>query len=399
MKILVINAGSSSLKYQLFDMSTNDVIAKGLIDRIGIEWSILKHKWLNDKKYEVQENIADHKAALQLLLKVLVDKENGVLENLEEIKAIGHRVVHGGENFSSSILITPEVLAELKALIPLAPLHNPANIMWIESVQEILPGVPNIAVFDTAFHQTMDPAAFIYPIPYKYYEKYKVRKYGFHGTSHKYVSQRAAEILGKKTEDLKTIVCHVGNGASVTAIKYGKVVDTSMGMTPLEGLVMGTRCGDLDPAIVHFLQQNENLTSQQIDTILNKESWVLWISGVSSDMREIEDGHIAWNVRETLALEIYVRRIVKYIGSYVAILDGCDVLAFTAGTLENSAYIRKMIVDRLLWLWVKLADETNNFRGEERTISTPESKTTVMVVPTNEEYMIAKDTFEIVSAL
>jgi len=333
---------------------------------------------------------------LKLFLEILVDKEIGVLEALEEIGAVGHRVVHGGEYFSKSMIITPEVKEKLKELIPLAPLHNPANIMGIESVEEILPHVPNVAVFDTAFHQTMDPAAYIYPIPYSYYEKYKVRRYGFHGTSHAYVSQRAAEILGRESSELKTIVCHVGNGASVTAIQYGKVVDTSMGMTPLEGLVMGTRSGDIDPAIVHFLQTNEHLSSEQVDKILNKESGVLGISWVSSDMREIEDGHIAWNLRETLALEIYVRKIVKYIGSYVAILDGCDVIAFTAGTLENSAYIRKMIVERLWWLWVMLDHENNDFRGEERIISTKDSKTKVVVVPTNEEYVIAKDTYALV---
>ncbi len=395
MKILVINAGSSSLKYQLFDMKNNDVLAKWLVDRIWITGSVLKHKNNKDQKKDIEVEIPNHKEALKMVLDMLTDKEVWVIISLDEISAIWHRVVHGWEEFSKSVVVTDEIKEKLKGLIPLAPLHNPANIMWIESVEEILPGIPNIAVFDTAFHQTMDAASYIYPIPYKYYEKYKVRKYGFHWTSHKYVFQRTCELLWKEDKNIKMIVCHVWNWASVTAIKNGKVLDTSMGMTPLEWLVMGTRSGDLDPAIVHFLQENEKLSSSEIDKILNKESWVLWISGISSDMRDIEDGHIAGNERESLAMEIYVRRILKYIWAYVAILDGCDAIAFTAWTLENSAHIRKMIVERLWRLWVNFDEEKNNFRWEERLISTDDSKTKVIVVPTNEEYMIAKDTYEL----
>lgn len=392
MKVLVLNAGSSSLKYQLFDMENNDVLAKWLVDRIWIDGGVIKHKWKNDEKIEIKENLEDHSIALWKVLDLLIHPEHGVIENLDEINAAWHRVVHGGEYFQDSTIINDEVKDRLKELISLAPLHNPANIMGIEAVERVLPGVPNIGVFDTAFHQTMEPSSYIYPIPYKFYEKYKIRRYGFHWTSHKYVAHRAAEILGKDISDLKMIVCHVWNGASVTAIKWWKVIDTSMGFTPLEGLVMWTRSGDIDPAIIHFLMTNENMTSEEIDKMLNKESWVIWISEISSDMREIEDGHIAGNPKETLALDIYVNKILKYIWSYVAMLDGCDALVLTAGVLENSAYIRKMMADRLGRLGIKLDEEKNNFRWEERIISTSDSSTVMMVVPTNEEYMIAKDT-------
>lgn len=392
MKVLVLNAGSSSLKYQLFDMANESVLAKWLVERIWIDGGIIKHKWKNDEKIEIKWDLEDHSVALEKVLHLLIDSEYGVIENLDEINAVWHRVVHGGEYFQDSTLIDDDVKIKLKELISLAPLHNPANIMWIEAVERVLPGVPNIGVFDTAFHQTMEPSSYIYPIPYKFYEKYKIRRYGFHWTSHKYVAHRAAEILGKDMSDLKMIVCHVWNGASVTAINWWKVIDTSMGFTPLEWLVMWTRSGDIDPAIIHFLMTNENMTSGEIDKMLNKESWVIWISEISSDMREIEDGHIAGSVKETLALDIYVNKILKYIWSYVAMLDGCDALVLTAGVLENSAYIRKMMADRLGRLGIKLDDEKNNFRWEERIISTPDSSTIMMVVPTNEEYMIAKDT-------
>lgn len=392
MKVLVLNAGSSSLKYQLFDMENNDVLAKWLVDRIWIDGGVIKHKWRQEEKVEIKWNLEDHGVALQKVLDLLTHQEHWVIWSLDEIQAVWHRVVHGGEYFQNSTLIDEDAKTKLKELIALAPLHNPANIMGIEAVERVLPGVPNIGVFDTAFHQTMEPSSYIYPIPYKYYEKYKIRRYGFHGTSHKYVSYRAAEILWKNISDLKLIVCHVWNGASVTAIKWGKVIDTSMGFTPLEWLVMWTRCGDIDPAIIHFLMTNENMTSEEIDKMLNKESWVIWISEISSDMREIEDGHIAGSVKETLALDIYVNKILKYIWSYVAMLDGCDAIILTAGVLENSAYIRKMMADRLGRLGIKLDDEKNNFRWEERIISTPDSSTIMMVVPTNEEYMIAKDT-------
>jgi acetate kinase len=394
MKILVLNAGSSSLKYQLLSMPEWDVLSKWLVDKIGLEWSLIKHSWKSGK-VEIQWNLENHSVALKKVLALLVDPTDGVLQSLEEIDAAWHRVVHGWEHFVSSSKVDADAKQKIDELSELAPLHNPANLMGIYAVEEVLPNIPNIAVFDTSFHQTMEPSAYMYSIPYKYYEKYKIRRYGFHGTSHKYVSYRAAEILGKDIKDLKIIVCHVGNGASVSAIEYGKVIDTSMGFTPLEGLTMGTRCWNLDPAIVSFLMKKEWLTADQVDHILNKESWVLGISGTSSDMRDIEDGHIANNSKEKLALEIYVHKILKYIGSYVALLNGCDVVVLTAGTLENSAYIRKMIADKLAWLGISLDESKNTFRGEERIISTPDSKAVLMVVPTNEEYMIAKETYDL----
>lgn len=396
MKILVLNAGSSSLKYQLFDMVNDDVMAQWVVERIGIDWSFVKHKAKGNKS-QIDKNLNDHKEALSLVVDLLINWELAVISSLEEINAVGHRVVHGWEDFKHSVLITPDVKQKISDLSALAPLHNPANLMWIDAIEVLLPGVPNIAVFDTAFHQTMEASSYIYPIPYKFYEKYKIRKYWFHGTSHKYVSHRAAEILNKDIKDLNVIVCHIWNGASVTAIKGGKVIDTSMWFTPLEGLVMGTRSGDLDPAIAHFLMEKENMSSKELDTMLNKESWVLGISEISSDMREIEDGHIAGNERETLTMDIYNNRLMKYIGAYVAILDGCDAIVFTAGAMENSPYMRKLLADRMSWLWVKLDEEANDFRGKERIISTKDSSTTLMVVPTNEEFMIAQDTYQILN--
>lgn len=394
MKILVLNAGSSSLKYQLISMPEWDVLSKWLVDKIAIEGTVIKHVG-KEGKVEIAGNLENHSIALKKVLDLLVDSTHGVLSSLEEIDAVGHRVVHGGEHFVESAKVDQGAKEKINELCELAPLHNPANLMGIHAVEEILPNVPNIAVFDTSFHQTMEPSAYMYSIPYKYYEKYKVRRYGFHGTSHKYVSHRAAEILGKDIKNMNIIVCHVGNWASVSAIKGGKVVDTSMGFTPLEGLTMGTRSGDLDPAIVAFLMRKENMTADEIDHVLNKQSGVLGISGVSSDMRDIEDGHIAGKPQETLALEIYVNKIVKYIGSYTAVLNGCDAVVLTAGTLENSAYIRKMIADKLGWLGIMLDESKNNFRGEERIISISDSKTVLMVVPTNEEYMIAKETYDL----
>lgn len=393
MKILVLNAGSSSLKYQLISMPEWDVLSKWLVDKIG-KWTVIKHVG-KIGKFEIQGDLENHSVALKKVLELLVDPTHGVLNSLEEIDAAGHRVVHGGEEFVNSARIDDYAKTKINELCEIAPLHNPANLMGINAVEDVLPNIPNIAVFDTSFHQTMEPSAYMYSIPYKYYEKYKIRRYGFHGTSHKYVSHRAAEMLGKDIKDLNIIVCHVGNGASVSAIKGGKVVDTSMWFTPLEGLTMGTRSGDLDPAIVAFLMRKENMTIDEIDHMLNKQSGVLGISGVSSDMRDIEDGHIAGKIQETLALDVYVNKIVKYIGSYTAILNGCDVVVLTAGTLENSAYIRKMIADKLGWLWITLDESKNNFRGEERIISTPDSKAILMVVPTNEEYMIAKETYDL----
>lgn len=394
MKILVLNSGSSSLKYQLISMPEWDVLSKWLVDKIAIEWSIIKHVG-KAGKIEIEWNLENHSVALKKVLDLLVDPTNGILSSLNEIDAIWHRVVHGWEYFPNSIVIDNDAINKIRDLCELAPLHNPPNLMGIEAIQEILPDVPNIAVFDTSFHQTMEAKTYMYAIPHKYYDKYKIRKYGFHWTSHKYVAYRAAEILGKNIEDLKIIVCHVWNGASISAVKYGKVIDTSMWFTPLEWLTMGTRCGDLDPAIVTFLMKKENLSIDEVENILNKQSGMLWLSGVSSDMRDIEKGHIEGKAKESLALDIYANRILKYIGAYVAELNWCDVVAFTAGTLENSPYIRKAIADQLGWLGIILDESKNDFRGEERVISTPDSKSILMVVPTNEEYMIAKETYDL----
>ncbi|HPC34745.1 MAG TPA: acetate kinase [Candidatus Absconditabacterales bacterium] len=399
MKILVINSGSSSLKYQIFDMDNNNVLAKGLVDRIGISGSAIKHKSSNDQKKEIEIEIKNHDEALKMVLDLLVDTEVGVIKSLDEISAVGHRVVHGGEKFSESIIINEEVKAEVKKLVSLAPLHNPANIMGIESVERLLPNVPNVAVFDTAFHQTMEATNYLYALPRELYEKHGIRRYGFHGTSHNYVSHRACEILGRDYNTKKIITCHIGNGGSVTAIKDGKVVDTSMGLTPLEGVIMGTRCGDIDPAIIPFLIKNMNMSIDEIDEMLNKKSGMLGISGNFSDHRDIENGYNAGKERETLVINMYTKGILKYIGAYAAYMNGVDVIVFTAGTLENSALQRKLIVDNLGYLGIKLDENKNNFRGEERIISTDDSKVKAIVVPTNEELMIAKDTYKLVTSL
>ena len=396
MKILVLNAGSSSLKYQLFNWDNDTVIAKGNVERIWIDGSFIKHKDAHDQKSEFSGNISNHTDALKKVLDILVSAEHGSVADLREIDAIGHRVVHGGEDFQWSALVTPEVKEKIKKLIPLAPLHNPANLMGIDACEEVLPEVPNVVVFDTAFHQTMQPEHFLYALPREYYEKYWVRRYGFHGTSHSYVSKRACEILGKDYATTKVITCHVGNWASVAAINGGKVVDTSMGFTPLAGLMMGTRCGDIDPAIIPFLMKNEGMTIEEIDTMMNKKSGILGLYKDSSDHREIEDGYLAGKALETEVIKVYTKSILKYIGAYTAYLNGVDVIVFTAGTLENSAPERKLIVDQLSWLGVKLDESVNDFRGKERVISTPESKVTVIVVPTDEEKVIAQDTYELV---
>ncbi|HRU50280.1 MAG TPA: acetate kinase, partial [Candidatus Absconditabacterales bacterium] len=392
-------SGSSSLKYQIFDMDNNNVLAKGLVDRIGISGSAIKHKSSNDQKKEIEIEIKNHDEALKMVLDLLVDTEVGVIKSLDEISAVGHRVVHGGEKFSESIIINEEVKAEVKKLVSLAPLHNPANIMGIESVERLLPNVPNVAVFDTAFHQTMEATNYLYALPRELYEKHGIRRYGFHGTSHNYVSHRACEILGREYATKKIITCHIGNGGSVTAIKDGKVVDTSMGLTPLEGVIMGTRCGDIDPAIIPFLIKNMNMSIDEIDEMLNKKSGMLGISGNFSDHRDIENGYNAGKERETLVINMYTKGILKYIGAYAAYMNGVDVIVFTAGTLENSALQRKLIVDNLGYLGIKLDENKNNFRGEERIISTDDSKVKAIVVPTNEELMIAKDTYKLVTSL
>ncbi len=397
MKILVINSGSSSVKYQLLDMESEEVLCKGIAERIGIHGSRIVHK-VGGEKHVIDKDLPNHEVALREVLEILTDEKLGVIKDLKEISAVGHRVVHGGERFASSVLIDDEVMKVLKENADLAPLHNPPNIMGIEAVMKLLPGVPNVAVFDTAFHQSIPEKAYLYAIPYEYYEKYRIRRYGFHGTSHRYVSKRAAEILKKDIKDLKIITAHLGNGASIAAVMNGKSVDTSMGFTPLEGLVMGTRSGDIDPAIVVFLQQKEGLSADEVYNILNKKSGVLGLYKKSSDMRDIEDAALEGDEMARLTLDIYEYRIAKYIGAYAAAMNGVDVIVFTAGVGENSPIIREEICENYLgYLGVKIDKEANDVKGEERIISTPDSKVTVMVIPTNEELVIARDTKEIIT--
>ena len=393
MKVLVLNSGSSSLKYQLFNMENQTVLAKGLVERIGIEGGKIKHKTISGEKHEFDGFLENHEVALNKVLDLLVNKEFWALDSLEEINAIGHRVVHGGEYFPTSVLVDEEVKNKLKKLFDLAPLHNPANVMGIEACEKILPGIPNVVVCDTSFHQSMKPEHFLYALPYEWYEKYQIRRYGAHGTSHKYVSQRMAEILGKS--DLKIITCHIGNGASVTAIKDGKVVETSMGLTPLEGVIMGTRCGNIDPAIIPFVMKKENLTPDEIDTIMNKKSGILGVSQISSDHRDIEEGYAEWKEREVMVMKMYTNAILKYIWSYAALLEGVDAIVFTAGVLENSILQRKLLAEKLGRLGVDFDESKNNFRGEERSLTTEQSKVQLWVIPTDEELMIAKDTYEL----
>ncbi len=378
------------------DMTDERVIAKGLAERIGIEGSVLTHKPEGKEKVVIEKPMENHKIALEILMDVLVDEDNGVLKSMDEIAAVGHRVVHAGEKFASSVLINDEVMEALKECIEIAPLHNPPNIMGIEACREILPDVPMVGVFDTAFHQTMPKEAYIYPLPYEYYEKYKIRKYGFHGTSHKYVAQRAANMLHKPVESLKIITCHLGNGASITAVKNGKSIETSMGFTPLEGLAMGTRCGSIDPAISTFIMEKENIPCQAVNDILNKKSGVLGISGVSSDFRDIEEAASKGNERAQLALDIFNYRVRLTIGAYVAAMGGVDAIVFTAGLGENSASNRKEICNNLQYLGLYIDDAKNNIRGKEAIISTDNSTVKAMVIPTDEELMIARDTVEIV---
>ncbi|WKV09182.1 acetate kinase [Thermoanaerobacterium sp. CMT5567-10] len=399
MKILVINCGSSSLKYQLIESKDGNVLAKGLAERIGINDSLLTHN-ANGEKIKIKKDMKDHKDAIKLVLDALVNSDYGVIKDMSEIDAVGHRVVHGGEYFTSSVLINDDVLKAITDCIELAPLHNPANIEGIKACKQIMPDVPMVAVFDTAFHQTMPDYAYLYPIPYEYYTKYKIRKYGFHGTSHKYVSQRAAEILNKPIESLKIITCHLGNGSSIAAVKNGKSIDTSMGFTPLEGLAMGTRSGSIDPSIISYLMEKENITAEEVVNILNKKSGVYGISGISSDFRDLEDAAFKnGNKRAQLALNVFAYRVKKTIGSYAAAMGGADVIVFTAGIGENGPEVREFILDGLEFLGFKLDKDKNNVRGKEAIISTADSKVYVMVVPTNEEYMIAKDTEKIVESI
>ena len=396
MKILVINCGSSSLKYQLIDMQNEEVIAKGLAERIGIEGSVLKHQPKDSEKITIERPMPTHKEALQTLVDALTDKNYGVIKNMSEVSAVGHRVVHAGEKFAYSVVLNEDVMDALKECIEVAPLHNPPNIIGIEACRQIMPNVPMVGVFDTAFHQTMPKEAYIYAIPYEFYEKYKIRRYGFHGTSHKYVSERAAEMLGKPISELKLITCHLGNGASIAAVKNGKSVETSMGFTPLEGLAMGTRCGDIDPAIVKYLTEKENLSAAEVDQILNKKSGVLGISGVSSDFRDIEEAVDNGNERAKLALNVFVHKVKKYIGSYVAVMNGVDAIIFTAGLGENSIDIRREICKDMSFLGIELDDAKNNVRGKETELSKDGSKVKILLVPTNEELMIARDTKKLI---
>ncbi len=396
MNVLVINCGSSSLKYQLIDMRTERVMAKGLGERIGIEGSRVKHEVEGKDKVVIEKPMEDHKEALKIVLDALVDPNHGAIKDMSEINAVGHRVVHGGEKFSSSVVITEEVKKAIEECVELAPLHNPPNLMGIEACEQLMPGVPMVGVFDTAFHQTMPKSSYIYPIPYELYEKYGIRKYGFHGTSHKYVSQRAAALLNKDLEDLKIITCHLGNGASLTAVKNGKSIDTSMGFTPLEGLAMGTRCGDIDPAIVTFIMEKENMDIDGINKLMNKQSGVLGMSGVSSDFRDIEQAAKEGNERAQLALDKFNIRVRKYIAAYAAVMEGVDAIVFTAGLGENSASNREEICKGLEFLGVKIDNEKNNVRGKETVVSDDASAVKVLVIPTNEELMIARDTVELV---
>ena len=395
MNILVINCGSSSLKYQLINSETEGVLAKGLCERNGID-GMLTYQPEGGEKEKSEIAMPTHTEAINAVLAALTNEKSGVIKSLSEVGAVGHRVVHGGEKFTSSCLINDESMKAIEECNDLAPLHNPANLIGIRACQELMPGVPMVAVFDTAFHQTMPDVAYTYGIPYEYYEKYKVRRYGFHGTSHSYVSKRTAEIVGKPYDQMKIIVCHLGNGASISAVNCGKSVDTSMGLTPLEGLVMGTRSGDLDPAIIDFVGKKEGLSLDEMNEVLNKKSGMLGISGVSSDGRDLEAAAETGNKRAQLALDVFDYRVIKYIGAYAAAMNGVDAIAFTAGIGENNIKMRKDVCSSLTYLGVKLDEEKNNVRGEERIISADDSKVQVLLVPTNEELAIARETLALV---
>ena len=399
MNILVLNNGSSSVKYKLIDSDTKRVLAEGGVEKIGLPDSFIKFKTPEGKKETVEVSMPDHKEAIRQVFKVLTDPEKGVIRNLDEIDAVGHRVVHGMEYFNKSVLITPEVIARVKECYPVAPLHNPANITGIEAILDLLPEVPQVGVFDTAFHQTMPAKAYMYALPYEDYEKYGIRRYGFHGTSHRYVSRRACEFLGLDYDKQRIITCHIGNGGSITAISDGKSVDTSMGLTPTEGLMMGTRVGDVDPGALTYLMERRDIGYKELQKIINKESGVLGVSGISNDMRDIEDGIEAGNERAILAMDMYEYHILKYIGAYTAVLGGADVIVFTGGVGENQTSTRETICKSLAYLGVTFNAEANKVRGSEIEISGPDSKIRVVVIPTDEELMIATDTAEIVGKL
>ena len=398
MKVLVINAGSSSLKYQLLDTAANNVMAKGLCERIGIDGVLTHTGNKSEEKYTIHTPMETHSEAIKAVIDILLDPEKGVISSMSEIDAVGHRVVHGGEFFSDSCIITEKVIKAIEDCVPLAPLHNPPNLIGIRACQEVMgPNVPMVAVFDTAFHQTMPQAHYMYAIPYEYYTKYKIRRYGFHGTSHKYVSQQAAEMLGRPLEDLKLITCHLGNGSSICAINRGKSYDTSMGFTPLDGLPMGTRAGNLDPAIIEFLAENEKLSAAQVITILNKKSGMLGISGVSSDFRDLDTAINEGNARATLAKDMFNLSVKKIIGSYIAEMGGVDAIIFTAGVGENDRSVRWDVCEHMEYLGIKIDPEKNKYRGKQMDISIDWARVRVLVIPTNEELMIAKDTERLVN--
>ncbi len=395
MKVLVVNCGSSSIKYQLINMENEELMAKGYLEKIGLPDSFLTHT-VNGEKHKIEQLVKTHEEGMKLVLDQLTHSEYGVIKDLSEIDAIGHRILHGGEKLSDSVLITNEVVDIMKECIPLGPLHMPAQIKGIEACREVMGNIPMVAVFDTAFHQTLPKKAYLYAIPYEYYEKYAIRKYGFHGTSHKFVARRVAELMNKPAEDLKIITCHLGQGGSLCAVKAGKSVDTSMGFTPLAGIPMGSRSGDIDPSIIPFLMNKENLTPDEIDTILNKKSGKLGVSGISFDDRDIEKAAAEGNERAKLAIDTFVYQVIGYIGRFAAQMDGVDVITFAGGVGENGIEVREEICNSLSFLGIKIDKEKNNCRGKEVEISTPDSKVKVFIVPTNEELMIARDTAEIV---
>lgn len=395
MKVLVLNCGSSSLKYQIFDMKNEEVLAKGLVERIGIDGSRIKHEKTGMDPYKADIAIPNHKVGIKVVLDALLDGGHGVLTNLEELRAVGHRVVHGGEKFARSVVIDQEVLDVIEECVPLAPLHNPANLMGIKAMIEVLPNVPQVAVFDTAFHQTMPDYAFIYGIPYHYYDKQRVRRYGFHGTSHFYVANRAAEMLGKPIEDLKIVTCHLGNGSSITAVKGGRSIDTSLGFGTVPGVLMGTRCGEIDPTVILYLMEQDGIDPKSMSHILHKESGIQGISGISSDLRDVEEAASNSNARAALALNILCYGIRKHICAYAGAMGGIDAIVFTAGIGENSTTVRERTCKGLEFLGARIDIEKNNIRGKDAFISEDGSPVSILVVPTNEELVIARDTLEL----
>lgn len=395
MIIFVVNCGSSSIKYQLLNMNGEQVLAKGLIERIGMEGSVLKHTPTGKYTVDISAEIPDHSVGIQMALDALTNEEYGVIDSMDEIDAVGHRVVHGGERFTDSVLISDDVLNGIEACAEIAPLHNPPNLYGIKACMRLMYNTPQVAVFDTAFHQTMPKVAYLYGLPYEMYVKYGLRRYGFHGTSHKYVAQLAAEMMGEHMSDLRFITCHLGNGASIAAIKYGKSIDTSMGYTPLEGLVMGTRSGEIDPAIIPFLMEKENMNAQQIDDYLNRRSGILGISGLSSDFRDLESAANRGDERSQLAIDIFAYKVKKYIGGYVAAMGGVDAIIFTAGLGENSPFMRDKICNGLEYLGTRIDPELNKLRGKQMEISIKRARVKIFVIPTNEELVIARDTLNI----